>query len=300
MGVAKTLKDVWQKHESEVRGLFNGAFPEFVTSSRPSDVLPGIPVFCYHLVEPEQFEMDLAYLARNGYQTIRGQDLIEFLCGARSVPERSVLLTFDDGPANFFQVAFPLLVRFKARATAFIAPSLHADAEAESESEARPMTWEEIRRIHESGLVEFQSHTLESRFVPKWPMPAPLSGCRWSLESRRRGTPLPLREDLARSREVLEQRLPGVVVNQLAFPMYIGTAEAVEAARAVGMQACYWGLRPGRALNGAGDSPYQISRLSDEFLRRLPGSGRLSLRDLLGERTHRIQSAREWRRRHAE
>lgn len=294
----KALRSAWRKNESEVRGLFNGALPKFVTAASPRDIVHGVPVFCYHLVEPEQFEADLAYLAQNGYRTLRGQEVIEYLCRERELPERSVLLTFDDGPLNFFEVAFPLLERYEAHATAFIAPGLHADAATEQEQQARPLTWEEIGRIHGSGLVDFQSHTFESRFVPSWPMPAALSGCRRSIESGRRGAPLTVREDIAQSRRLIESRLAGAVVNQLAFPMYLGTPDAIEDARAAGIEACYWGLRPGRALNHPGDSPYYISRISDEFLRRLPGSGRISWRDLLRARVHRIRSAREWQRRY--
>ena len=300
MGVVSALRGAWRKNEAEARGIFNGALPDFVKAAKPRERLGGVPVFCYHLVEAEDFAADLAYLAGNGYHTLRAQELLEYLRGQRDLPERSVLLTFDDGPRNFVDVAFPLLVRYQARATAFIAPGLHVDATEEHDTAARPMTWQEIGRIHESGLVEFQSHTLESRFVPEWPMPAPLSGCRWSIEEPRRGEPLALREDLVQSRERLEARLPGAVVNHLAFPMYLGTERAIEDAKAAGIEACYWGLRAGRALNRRGDSPFHISRMSDEFLRRLPGSGRLSVGDLVRNRLRRIRSARAWRQRHAE
>jgi hypothetical protein len=40
--------------------------------------------------------------------------------------------------------------------------------------------------------------------------------------------------------------------------------------------------------------------MSDEFLRRLPGDGRISVRELLRLRMGRIQAARAWRRRYPE
>jgi hypothetical protein len=110
---------------------------------------------------------------------------------------------------------------------------------------------------------------------------------------------LRLVEDLARSRQMIEARLPGSVVNQLAFPAYLGTSEAVEAAAAAGIEACYWGLLRGRDLNRRGDSPQYINRLSGEFLRRLPGKGRISLRNLVQRRLRLAGAAREWRRRQA-
>ena len=79
MGIFSVLQDAWRKNGPELRGLTNGAIAEFVTAQRPADVLDGVPVFCFHLVETGQFEADLAFLARNGYQTIRGQDLVDHL-----------------------------------------------------------------------------------------------------------------------------------------------------------------------------------------------------------------------------
>jgi len=299
MSLQASLRSVWQKNGPEISGLFNGALPDFVWSSRPSQTLTGIPVFCYHLVERDEFEADLLYLAANSYVTLFGSDVIRCLRGQTKVPERAVALTFDDGPRNFFDETVPLLVKHGARATAFIAPGLHAEASDEIDIEDRPMTWQEIESVHRAGLVEFQSHTLESRFAPRWPEPVALCGCSPALERARRGLAMPLAEDLARSREVLERRLPGAVVNQLAFPAYLGTPEAIDAARIAGIEACFWGLRPGRDLNRAGDSLDHISRLSGEFLRRLPGVGRISLPNLLNGRLRRARAAREWRRQHA-
>lgn len=300
MNLLNATLSAWRKNEAEFRGIFNGALPAFVSAARPREIGRRVPVFCYHVVQPEDFEADLEYLHRNGYQTVLGSELISFLRDDRRLPDRSVALTFDDGPVNFFDVAYPLLKRFGARATHFIAPGLHGEAASESSAEARPMTWEEIRAIHDSGLVEFQSHTFESRFVPEWPRPAPLAGVRWSIEAPRRGAPLDLGADLVRSRQTIEERLPGSRITQLAFPMYLGTPQAIDIARSCGIEACYWGLMPGRSLNQPGDSPFHICRLSDEFLRRLPGEGRMTVRDLFRSRVRRIQLARDWRRRHGE
>ena len=162
------------------------------------------------------------------------------------------------------------------------------------------MTWKEIEEIHASGWVEFQSHTLESRYVPQWPMPAPLAGCDPLLESARRAAPLPFERDLETSRAMIEARLPGARVTQLAFPMYVGTEEAIATARSLGFTVCHWGLLPGHPLNCPGDSPFHISRVSDEFLQRLPGEGRISVLGLLRERIRRIRSGRSWRHRYGQ
>jgi hypothetical protein len=162
------------------------------------------------------------------------------------------------------------------------------------------MTWQEIAEIHASGLVEFQSHTLESRFVPKWPTEAALAACDPALEaSRRLRDPLPLDVDLEASRQRIVERLPGVQVEHLAFPQYLGTDAGVDTARRVGFRACYWGLIAGRPVNRRGESPYHVSRISDEFLRRLPGRGRISLGELVRGRLRRIEAGKKWRAQHS-
>jgi peptidoglycan/xylan/chitin deacetylase (PgdA/CDA1 family) len=291
-----SLKAAWRKNGPELLALFDGTLPRFVMARRPQGALGGVPVFNSHIVEAETFGADLEFLAANGYVTIGARELVDHLTGAGSLPERAVLLSFDDGPRNFYDVAF-LLKQYRARAVHFIAPGLHAEDDPEG-TDARPMTWPEIREIHESGLVEFQSHTFESRYVPTWPAIAPLAGCAPAIEnSRRRPQALGFEEDLALSRSELEARLPGARIDQLAFPMYLGSDATVATARRLGFRACHWGLMRGRPLNRSGDSPFHIARLSDEFIRRLPGHGRLSLRDLWRERAHRVQLGRAWRRR---
>jgi hypothetical protein len=52
-------------------------------------------------------------------------------------------------------------------------------------------------------------------------------------------------------------------------------------------------------LNVAGQSTFFISRVGDEFVRRLPGKGRISLLGMLRERVRRIRIGRAWRREHS-
>ncbi len=300
MSLRKKFKDAWRKNVPELVAWWNGDLPQFVTAPRPREPLGGVPVFCYHVVDAESFRADLRFLRHNNYTTLSASELVQYLEGTRDVPQRSVVLAFDDGPRNFHDVAFPLLREFDARAVAFIAPGLHADAAAGDDVEARPMTWQEIQVIHASGLVEFQSHTLESRFVPQWPRPAALAGCDPEIEAPRRGPALPFVQDLAASREMIQAHLPGARVEQLAFPMYVGSEAAVSSARQLGFTACHWGIVSGRALNRRGDSPFHICRISDEFLRRLPGEGRASLAQIVRERLRRARLGRDWRQRYGE
>lgn len=109
--------------------------------------------FVYHDIEPDEFRRDLEFLNRNRYATI-GVD--EFIRSTDSSRQRSVLLTFDDARRNFWEVAFPILEEFGARATLFV-PTRWIDG-SESGSRGTFMTWDQIRQCERSDSVDVESH----------------------------------------------------------------------------------------------------------------------------------------------
>src|SRR5690606_9912496 len=116
-----------------------------------------VPVFCYHVIQGETFEHDLMHLRDGGYVTIDADQLLDHLCQRKAAPSRSVVLSFDDGARNLYEVAFPLLRRFGMKAVAFVAPRFHDEAQSMATREDRPCTWAEIEEMHASGLIDFQS-----------------------------------------------------------------------------------------------------------------------------------------------
>ncbi len=286
------LRRRWEKNWPEIRSAFRGELPEFVLAARPAPLGDCVPVFWYHTVEPERFEADLRFLAENGYTTLQADALEDHLLGHRAAPDRSVVLSFDDGPFNLYAVAFPLLRTHGQRGVAFVAPRFHDQGEQPEPDAERPCSWDEIREMHRSGVLDFQSHTLEHRYVPRWPEPLPLTGI--AARYQRRGeAPLSVEEDFRQAKTALESRLEKPV-RHLAFPGFEGSPAAIRAGQASGYQCFWWGLRPGRRGNQAGNDTTEIVRLSGEFLRRLPGRGRSSLASLLGRRYGAV--VRQWLR----
>ena len=88
---------------------------------------PNVPVLMYHVTPaggmiaatPDVFEDQIARLARAGYQSLSADQFAACLAGA-PVPERSVLITFDDGYLNNWVHAHPVLARHGMRAVLFI------------------------------------------------------------------------------------------------------------------------------------------------------------------------------------
>ncbi len=288
----RRLRSSWEKNWPEIRCAATGSVPDFVLSRNPKQRTDAVPVFCYHDVLGPELRQDLEYLRQNDYVTLISDELIAFLRGEISLSAPSVVLTFDDCSRSLFQVALPLLERHGCRAVAFAAPSFHDLAERVEDVEKRPCTWKELRVMRRSGFVDVQSHSLDHRYFPRWPEPVPLCGADARMNKTvAQGLVRNMREDLHLAKETLEARL-GSGVRHLAFPMYDGTEEALKIGREIGYQSFWWGVLPGRPTNypvrtignRESDPTDHIVRISAEFLRRLPGEGRISLRSILSER----------------
>ncbi len=86
-----------------------------------------------------------------------------------------------------------------------------------------------------------------------------------------------IRDDLARSRALIEAELSGKSCTHLCFPYTEGSPAAVDRAREAGFAAAFWGVLPDRRINRAGDDPWRIVRLKGDYIHRLPGPGRRPL-----------------------
>lgn len=137
-----------------------GRYPAFVCS----DVQPEqIPVFQFHDVSTATLEPVLEFIARNNYVTLTGDEYYERVVGASPRRDREVMLTFDDGQASLYTVAYPLLRKFKQRAVAYIVPGRVSNEEEtlqENDTDRALCNWLQIREMYESGVIDVQSHSL--------------------------------------------------------------------------------------------------------------------------------------------
>lgn len=112
------------------------------------------PIFVFHDVEAERFASQLDALARKGLRGVSCADI------DWSDPNpRDVVLTFDDGRASLYDVAWPLLQRHGFRATAFLSPGLMETTGAETGgSRGRLVDFHQVRRMRDSGELDVQLH----------------------------------------------------------------------------------------------------------------------------------------------
>jgi len=145
-----------------------------------------IPAMMYHHVNhepedsisitPENFEMQIRYLAEAGYRSLHLHEFFSYLKLWR-IPEKLVLITFDDGYADNYIYAYPILKKYRMKATIF--PVTAFIKEKADRSHWKPMndfellmrtptakgsiddflSWEEMAEMQKNGLVDIQAHT---------------------------------------------------------------------------------------------------------------------------------------------
>ena len=129
-----------------------------------------IPAVAYHDIVPArngdpfavtvaEFDQQLAYLKRKGYQPISLAMLDGARRGARPLPPKPILLTFDDGLRSFAVHALPRLERYGFPATVSIVSGWVDTGRMGDDSGVAVMTWDELRRLSRSPLIEFVSHS---------------------------------------------------------------------------------------------------------------------------------------------
>jgi peptidoglycan/xylan/chitin deacetylase (PgdA/CDA1 family)/glycosyltransferase involved in cell wall biosynthesis len=135
----------------------------------------GLPVLMYHrvgpalrdidpglTVEPGRFRKQLGWLKRNGYETISASDLLARRLEDKPLPEKPVLLTFDDAYADLVEHAFPMLREHGFTATVFVVTGEIGGRNSwdikQGSAPIRCMSADDILRWSEEG-IEFGAHS---------------------------------------------------------------------------------------------------------------------------------------------
>jgi peptidoglycan/xylan/chitin deacetylase (PgdA/CDA1 family) len=241
-----------------------------------SQMSQAVPVLMYHhvspnpglvTVSPENFAAQMAYLARAGYSTITADQLSRFIHGHQTLPQKSVLITFDDGFLDNYVYAYPELQKHGFRASIFVVtawirdgtPRAHAGtingaglpetpnhkackaAIREGRSDEVMMRWSEMQAAQDT--LEVHSHTHSH---VRWDQLFPAQAIRLKE----------LENDLAISREVLQRHL-GKTSAHLCWPWGYYEPAYQTLAQKLGFAMQY---TVEKGVNVVGRNPLQIAR----------------------------------------
>jgi peptidoglycan/xylan/chitin deacetylase (PgdA/CDA1 family) len=193
----------------------------------------GIPVLMYHSVSNkkgsklfmpvEKFRQQMKYLKDNGYNTLTAEEALEHFKNGSTVPEKSVLITLDDGYSDNYTEAFPILKEYGLKATVFVIT-------ASIDKDTGKLTSQQIKEMAENG-ISIQSHTVNHDDLSSLPYEKQLS----TLED---------------SKKQIEN-LTGKKVFCLAYPFGKYNKKTIQALQEAGYQMAFT-IRPGFAYKSQG------------------------------------------------
>ena len=384
--IRRSLDLFWEKNGQEIQAILSGRMSRFFRTDNFEKEEKGVVVFVFHSVEPVRFEKQLRYLTKNEYTTVGSDSLLEISKERRGNSPRTVALTFDDATGSFWATAFPLLKKYGFRAILFAIPGLVPDdsqtypnledvwagrspfEEIVHRERLQPLcTWSELIEMHQSGIVDVQSHSLThsrinvsprivdfihpefdsffygnvnvpisrndnaERPLRKMRLGAPVyestsrltgrrrlledpavgerlvryvqengetaffsrSTWRHELERTYRGlvkragihiayessqeTEAAIRLELTKSKEILENKLPGKNIKHFCYPWFQGSPLSERIAGECGYHSVFYGLENWHDNHEPNKLPVRIRRISEEYLFCIPGKGKKAI-----------------------
>lgn len=206
-----------------------------------------VPVLTYHkfsrsqsdamTVRKANFEKQMAYLHSHGYRVISLQSFYDFLHYRVQIPERSVVLTIDDGWRSTYSIAWPILKNFGYPATLFLYTDLVTGT-------LTTLDWDQLREMQEEGL-DIQCHTKThrdlNRIGPQETFTAYFAA---------------VKEELEHSTASLEEHLQ-IEPSYLAYPYGETNDLVIAMLQRLGYQG---GMTVQRGSNAFDANPYRVKR----------------------------------------
>lgn len=182
-----------------------------------------LPILMYHSIDytadkknkitvsPEAFTRQMKFLRDNGYNVIPLNEAVYYIKDKKRPPSKTLAITLDDGYENNYKNAFPAARKYNIPITIFVVTDIVG--------RKGYLTWEEIKEMSDSGVVDIESHT---RSHP-W-----LTGLDGGA----------LKEELEDSKKILEEKL-GKKIDYVCYPMGGYNERVKKAAGAAGYKAAF-------------------------------------------------------------
>ena len=216
----------------------------FSFSFAKSDDEIELPIIMYHsllksqkstyIVHPNIFEEDLKYIQSKGYSTITMTELINYVYNDAPLPEKPIIITFDDGYYNNLSYAVPLLHKYNMKAVISIVGE-YSDRYTESD-EANPnygyLRWKDINELITDGCIEFQNHTYNSHSMNNG-----RNGCKKTSSESAEHYSNFLSNDLNKLQEEFRNNCNGYQPNTFTYPFGAVSKESNSIVKDLGFKA---------------------------------------------------------------
>ncbi len=149
-------------------------FSPMVTEAEEKEGIP-IPIIMYHQITKkssrrgrytvmyDEFKNDIMYLKEKGYTTIDMTELISYVHGEGTLPEKPIIITFDDGFESVYEYVYPLLQELDMCAVASIVGEYtnFFTENPDHNVTYSYMDWHEIKELAKGDVIEIQNHSFD-------------------------------------------------------------------------------------------------------------------------------------------
>ena len=192
------------------------------------------------VIPVSQFEEEMLYLYENGYTTLKMSEVNTYIRNGMTLPDKTVVITFDDGYESNYVYVYPILQKYnlKANIAVVVISSLDEVSGSTGEFDATKqthLTFDQMREMQASGLVEIGSHSYDGhayiktvnseygKFFSQRKYLSELGRSETYYEYFTR-----INDDLRLSKYILEREL-GTVISYFAFPYGSFCDDAIKA-----------------------------------------------------------------------
>lgn len=214
-----------------------------------------IPILMYHSISinpsttlsvpPKVFYKQMEHLKNSGYHTITFKDLMSWKTN-QQLPDKPILISFDDGYLDNYTVAYPILKKLQMKATIF----------ATSDYIGLPnhLSWSQTNEMERSGLIEIGVHTRHHVDLTK-------------------SNPLQLVDEISGAKQRLEKRLGHPIIS-FAYPSGKFNQNVIQVVKRAGFEFAVT-TQPGFAEKKQGYLTLHRVRIPGDqsmaaFIRKLP------------------------------
>lgn len=206
-----------------------------------------VPVIMYHsilkddslqgkyVISPAQLEEDLIYLTENGYTAVTVSDLIAYVEDGVPLPEKPVMLTFDDGYYNNYLYAYPLMKKYGFKMVLSVIGKYSEAFSSTPDDNAyySHCTWDQLREMELSGYVEVQNHSYDMHTTDQGRNGTKKNS--WESSDTYRSI---LTGDIMKCQNLLIER-SGITPTAFTYPFGAISSESVEILKDMGFKASF-------------------------------------------------------------
>lgn len=240
-----------------------------ISSSKTTPV--DIPVLMYHIlipgrndsisVDPVRFKEQMFSLKSAGYTSITEEELLAHLETNAPLPDKPVLITFDDGYISNYTLAFPILKELNMKASIYVIASRIFETNGITAGEYEKFSWQQAREM--TGTMSIQSHTWDSHSkqpdfqqLDRGLITSPLFTDN-KLETQQEFEDRTF-TDLSTAKNTIEKNV-GTEVVAISYPYGEYTADTIRLAKKAGYKMAFT-IHNG--TNTQNSSPFELKRIT--------------------------------------